>query len=185
MLSAVTFHSLFSYESFILRRSLVYTKHHKYCCHATLCYLHVSAGAAPVQLSVHVFQDRTRRTRCDRGSPKSSSQQKKEVCPTLMSVLNEKVRRRNRSMCTHVAWRLFLPACRATPQTHQADVFRMDPVWMKNASLLFTYSRRRKIFLQRRPLETRRSHARRPVTTVPTRFSIKQANNTIPTPINK
>lgn len=77
LLSAVTFHSLFSYESFILRRSLVYTKHHQHCCHATLCYLHVLAGAAPAQLSVHVFPDRTRRTRCNRAPPppKQSSQQ--------------------------------------------------------------------------------------------------------------
>lgn len=61
----------------------------------------------------------------------------------------------------------------------------MDSVWMKNASVPFTYSSRRKIFLQGCPLEMWRSHARRPATTLPTRFSIKQANNTIPTPINK
>lgn len=91
LLSAVTFPSLFSYESFILRRSPLYTKHHKYSCHATLCYLHVLAGAAPVQLSVHVFQDGTRRTRCNRGNPpptKSSSQQREGG---LMSILNEKL----------------------------------------------------------------------------------------------
>ncbi len=34
-------------------------------------------------------------------------------------------------------------------------------------------------------LEMWRSHARRPAATLPTRFSIKQANNTIPTSINK
>lgn len=61
----------------------------------------------------------------------------------------------------------------------------MDSVWMKNASVPFTYSSRRKIFLQGCPLEMWRSHARRPAATLPTRFSIKQANNTIPTPINK
>lgn len=56
---------------------------------------------------------------------------------------------------------------------------------MKNASITFTYSSGRRIFLLGRPLETWHSHARRPATTLPTRFSIKQANNTIPTPINK
>lgn len=56
---------------------------------------------------------------------------------------------------------------------------------MKNASVPFTYSSRRKIFLQGCPLERWHSHARRPAATLPTRFSIKQANNTIPTPINK
>ncbi len=61
----------------------------------------------------------------------------------------------------------------------------MDSVWMKNASVPFTYSSRRKIFLQGCPPEMWRSHARRPAATLPTRFSIKQANNTIPTPINK
>ena len=61
----------------------------------------------------------------------------------------------------------------------------MDSVWMKNVSVPFTYSSRRKIFLQGCPLEMWRSHARRPAATLPTRFSIKQANNTIPTPINK
>lgn len=35
------------------------------------------------------------------------------------------------------------------------------------------------------PPEIRCSHARQPAATLPTRFSIKQANNTIPTPINK
>lgn len=49
----------------------------------------------------------------------------------------------------------------------------------------FTYLSRRKIFLQGCPPEMRCSHARRPAATLPTRFSIKQANNTIPTPINK
>lgn len=61
----------------------------------------------------------------------------------------------------------------------------MDSVWMKNASVPFTYSSRRKIVLQGCPLEIWRSHARQPTATLPTRFSIKQANNTIPTPINK
>lgn len=61
----------------------------------------------------------------------------------------------------------------------------MDSVWMKNVSVLFTYSSRRNIFLQGCPQEMWRSHARRPAATLPTRFSIKQANNTIPTPINK
>lgn len=140
-----------------------------------------------------------RRARCNRGSHKKSSQQREgglsrfNVRFKLKAASGERGRL-NQSRSTrvttasswvHVGRCLFLPACRATPQTHQPDVFRMDPVWMKNASLLFTYSTRRKIFLQRRPLETWRSHARRPVTTVPTRFSIKQANNTIPTPINK
>lgn len=69
-----------------------------------------------------------------------------------------------------------------TDQTSQAT---MDSVWMKNLSTTFTYSSRRKIFLQGCPPEMRRSHARRPAATLPTRFSIKQANNTIPTPINK
>lgn len=69
-----------------------------------------------------------------------------------------------------------------TDQTSQAT---MDSVWMKNLSTSFTYSSRRKIFLQGCPPEMRRSHARRPAATLPTRFSIKQANNTIPTPINK
>lgn len=69
-----------------------------------------------------------------------------------------------------------------TDQTSQAT---MDSVWMKNLSVPFTYSSRRKIFLQGCPPEMWRSHARRPVATLPTRFSIKQANNTIPTPINK
>lgn len=67
-------------------------------------------------------------------------------------------------------------------QTSQAT---MDSVWMKNASVPFTYSSRRETFLQGCPLEMWRSHARRPAATLPTRFSIKQANNTIPTPINK
>lgn len=61
----------------------------------------------------------------------------------------------------------------------------MDSVWMKNLSVPFTYSSRRKIFLQGCPPEMWHSHARWPVATLPTRFSIKQANNTIPTPINK
>lgn len=69
-----------------------------------------------------------------------------------------------------------------TDQTSQAT---MDSVWMKNVSVPFTYSSRRKIFLQGCPPEMWRSHARRPAATLPTRFSIKQANNTIPTPINK
>lgn len=57
---------------------------------------------------------------------------------------------------------------------------------MKNTSIsLHLFIARQEIFLRRRPLETRRSHARRPAATLPTRFSIKQANNTIPTPINK
>lgn len=67
-------------------------------------------------------------------------------------------------------------------QTAQAT---MDSAWMKNSSVPFTYSSRRKIFLQGRPPEMRHSHVRRPAATLPTRFSIKQANNTIPTPINK
>lgn len=61
----------------------------------------------------------------------------------------------------------------------------MDSVWMKNLSVPFTYSSRRKIFLQGCPPEMWHSHARWPAATLPTRFSIKQANNTIPTPINK
>lgn len=69
-----------------------------------------------------------------------------------------------------------------TNQTSQAT---MNSVWMKNLSVPFTYSSRRKIFLQGCPPEMWRSHARRPAATLPTRFSIKQANNTIPTPINK
>lgn len=57
---------------------------------------------------------------------------------------------------------------------------------MKNTSVsLHLFIAGQEIFLRRRPLETRRSHARRPAATLPTRFSIKQANNTIPTPINK
>lgn len=69
-----------------------------------------------------------------------------------------------------------------TNQTSQAT---MDSVWMKNASSPFTYSSRRKIFLQGCPLEMWHSHGMRPAATLPTRFSIKQANNKIPTPINK
>lgn len=77
------------------------------------------------------------------------------------------------------------PAGKCHKPTSQTSPARMDPAWMKNASVTLTYSSTRKIFLQGRPLETWHSHARRPATTLPTRFSIKQANNTIPTPINK
>ena len=69
--------------------------------------------------------------------------------------------------------------------TDQTSPATMDSVWMKNLSVPLTYSSGRKIFLQGCPPETWRSHARRSAATLPTRFSIKQANNTIPTPINK
>lgn len=85
-------------------------------------------------------------------------------------------------LCVFFFYRLQVDYTHTTDQTSQAT---MDSVWMKNASVPFTYSSRRKIFLQGCPPETWRSHARRPAATLPTRFSIKQANNTIPTPINK
>lgn len=85
-------------------------------------------------------------------------------------------------LCVFFFNRLQVDYTHTTDQTSQAT---MDSVWMKNASVPFTYSSRRKIFLQGCPPETWRSHARRPAATLPTRFSIKQANNTIPTPINK
>lgn len=78
-----------------------------------------------------------------------------------------------------------LPAGWLHKHTNQTSPATMDCVWMKNASVPFTYSSRRKIFLQGRPLEMWLSHARPSAATLPTRFSIKQVNNTIPTPINK
>lgn len=93
--------------------------------------------------------------------------------------------------CAYVGvWDFFppsssLPAGWLHKHTNQTSPATMDCVWMKNASVPFTYSSRRKIFLQGRPLEMWHSHARPSAATLPTRFSIKQVNNTIPTPINK
>lgn len=90
--------------------------------------------------------------------------------------------------CYFMKHQLYVCSCvlgwlhKPTNQTSQAT---MDSVWMKNASSPFTYSSRRKIFLRRCPLEMWHARGMRPATTLPTRFSIKQANNKIPTPINK
>lgn len=78
LVSGVTFHSLFRYESFILKDARSCTQNTtSICCDATLCYLHVLARAAPVQLSVHVSQDGKRRcNKCSswRGSRNHSAQ---------------------------------------------------------------------------------------------------------------
>lgn len=57
----------------------------------------------------------------------------------------------------------------------------MDCMWIKYSSTLTYLSGRR--FLQGGPLEI--TLTCQPVATLPASFSIKQANNTIPTPINK
>ncbi len=57
----------------------------------------------------------------------------------------------------------------------------MDCMWMKYSSTLTYLSGRR--FLQGGPQEI--TLTCQPVATLPASFSIKQANNTIPTPINK
>lgn len=90
-------------------------------------------------------------------------------------------------VCTRLKKGLFLkpPEGWLYIPTDQTSQVTMDSVWMKYLSIPFTYSSRRKIFLQGCPPEMWHSHARRPAATLPTRFSIKQANNTIPTPINK